>query len=288
MTNILLYGGSAGLSHALYTINYAISLAEKLLKTGHENVRIYNAWRCIKDFDQIFDVTYPYYSKHSFDLSRLNNFITIQDLSERYGVTIKDLLKEEITITEKNIILNAASTAKLPSTLNFFEVYKLQLHVFKKLKNYYTTLDAGNYIGIHFRGSDILKNKKINYEDFLSDASKKIEHIASDNACKILLASDNQDIIVKYVDNEKIFSYSLVYTLFQKNVIIENTQRLHCSDLTARTGVSEYEILENATVDKFLLAHSKKLYADLNSGYGQDANYLFSTLQKNKNLRILK
>jgi len=287
MYTLLLHGHSGGLTHSLASLHYSISLSEKIKTIFNRDVTIYNNWRTSLEFNNIIHVDYSSYANIVPSSLKIDDFIEISKLAEKYNVNIPELLNPKTHFDESNIIVNAASTSNLPKNFNFFTTYKLQPTILEEARHLYKKLDNGNYTSVHFRGSDILKNKKIDYTNFLNNSSKKIEDILKTANNKILLTSDNQDIMSKYVDNKKIFSYSLVYNLLQKNITLDKHQRLHCSDISQKHPVTEYDVLKSSVIDLFLMTHSKTLYADVISGFGQTANGLHKELQHNVALRVL-
>jgi len=284
---LLIHGNNAGLTHSLATLNYSIFLSEKIKNDTNKNIIIYNNWKISKEFHNIINVNYSSYANTSNNSLKIDDFIEISKLAQKHNVSNQELLNTTTILNENNIILNAASTSGLPKNFYFFNIYKLQPIILEEISSFYSTLDNGNYTSVHFRGSDILKNKNIDYTDFLINSSKKIEDVIKNSSNKILLTSDNQDIISKYVDEKKVFSYSLVYDLFKKGIIIDSHQRLHCSDICKKHSVTEYDVLKSSVIDLFLMAHSKTLHADVISGFGQTANGLWRELQNNKAFRCL-
>ena len=267
-----------GLTHMLACTAYGINLSDDLNKKGIECEIICDclAWEC---FHQIFNVQHK-------------NFLGKQLDAPTKLINARDLNINDINTATLPIEITADSTAHLRDRSTFFEVYKLTQPCLSKFTRVYKSFNNGEYAVIHVRGGDMLQNKYNNdYNSFLlinqERINKAIENIPS--SLKVLLVSDDQEILVKNVDNKRVFSTSIALNLYKKNIIIPKNIAMHSANKSyAQGAVSKFDICFNAVLDLFLMAHSKEIYPDVkNSGYAQQGGFLFNMLQKNPHKRLL-
>ena len=259
--NIISSGGGTGLGHTLTSFNYAIQMSEFLIASGVD-VSLYFKWRCHSSFLNIYDVNIPYFNS--------SDPVDLLNTSNCYKYKAKNKTDWNELYKHTNIVVDADSTATLEYDF-LFKVVRPKSQVCEQIISIVNNLlDCGHYTAIHVRGSDQIGRKfNLDYEKFLKFHFKRIDDIILNTNNKILLCSDNQDIVMKYVDNKKIFSTSLVYDLYNESVIIKPECALHSGLIYQQPHMDERVDL-SATIDLFLLIFSNELYADVaNSGYAQ-------------------
>lgn len=271
--------GNAGLTHMLASTHYALNLSEDLNEKGIE-CEIFHDWLCFQSFYQIFDIQHKNFCKSKIDTP--NN-----------SLEIKNIDLNNLQMPYVPIKITADNTAGLRRFEEFFKIYKLTNACFYIFEQKYNQFNCGNYAVIHTRGSCMIKNKHNgDYQSFLDRQNKRIEHAISciPNDAKILFISDNQDLLVKYVDEQKIYSTSIALELYKQGIKISEKIALHSPNKDYAQGVvSEFDICFNAVLDLYLLAHAKYVYPDVeHSGFAQTGYSLYKLINQNKELRLLK
>jgi hypothetical protein len=259
--NVISAGAGTGLMHTLVSFNYAIKMSNFLVSEGR-NVNLFFKWRCHESLLNLIDVNLTYF-KGYYTLPLIN----IPDCYLYKKNTIDWSCLHNYT----NVLLNTDSVCELEYDFLFNTVRPIP-QICKQIINIVDNeLDCGNYTAIHVRGGDQIRNKyNSDYEKFLKLHCERIDDIVLNTNNKILLCTDSQDIVMKYVDNKKIYSKSLVYDLHKENIVIPNDCAIHSKlpHIGERVDLS-------AIIDFYLLFFSKKLYADVNnSGYAQVATKL--------------
>lgn len=271
--NIISTGGGTGLSHTLASFNYAIKMCEFFIEQGVD-ISLYFKWRNHDSFLSLYDVNLKFF-KSEDPVMFINN-------ADSYRHAPKSEIEWVNLQSHNNIILDARCTSS-PDYDFLFKTISLKPHISKQLLDIIKNeLDCGDYTVIHVRGGDQIKNKyNSNFEKFLETNCKRIDDIILKSNNKILLCTDNQDLVKKYVDNKTIFSKSLVYELYKENVYVDSSVSLH-TQLLGENPHLIYRSNLSAIIDLYLLIFCKTLYADSpNSGYAQLATRLNRIFLKN-------
>ena len=271
--NILSTGGGTGLGHTLASFNYAVKMSEFFIERGVD-ISLYFKWRNHDSFLNLYDVNLKFFKSEDPEMF-INN-------ADSYRHDPKSEIEWVNLQSHNNIILDARSTS--PPDYDFlFKTISLKPHISKQLLDIIKNeLDCGDYTVIHVRGGDQIKNKyNSNFEDFFETNCKRIDDIILKTNNKILLCTDNQDLVKKYVDNKTVFSKSLVYELYKENVHVDSSYSIH-SRLVNEQPHLTYRSNLSAVIDLYLLIFCKTLYADSpNSGYAQLATRLNRIFLKN-------
>ncbi len=148
----------------------------------------------------------------------------------------------------------------------------MQPYLQTQFQDMYNLLNEGNYVGIHVRGSDRVFNRNESYEDFLAVQTDRINKILMKvpGESAILIASDNQDILKRFVDNRKIFSASIAYHLYKKGISLpasESSCFCKSKNFWMQLGYEREQVSGNALLDFYLLVKSKKFYASEYGGW---------------------
>jgi len=278
MLQIYINPHGTGLTHTLACTNFGLNLSDKLDQEGISNVLFYDCPN-LKTFHDIFDVQHKNFSKKPaqtpLDSIEVNN-INCQSL---------DYKNQTFKIT-------ANSPAKLNNPLDFFKIYKLIPRCFSLFEEAYNNLDKGKYATIHIRGSCIIKNKHNgDYSYFLERQEKRIQEAIKEipQDLKILLISDNQDLLVKYVDETRVVSTSIPFKMYKQGVTLTPQTKLHCLNKSyTQDKFTAFQIDFSGVLDLFLMAHGKLIYPDTEySGYAQTGRELYNRLLKHCELRLL-
>lgn len=271
--NIISSGGGTGLCHTLASFNYAIKMSDFFIERGVD-ISLYFKWRNHDSFLNLYDVNLKFFKSEDPEMF-INN-------SDSYRHDPKGEIEWVNLQSHNNIILDARSTST-PDYDFLFKTISLKPHISKQLLDIIKNeLDCGDYTVIHVRGGDQIKNKyNSNFEKFLETNCKRIDDIILKSNNKILLCTDNQDLVKKYVDNRTIFSKSLVYELYKENVYVDSSCAVHSQLLSTYSHLT-YRSNLSAVIDLYLLIFCKTLYADSpNSGYAQLATKLNRIFLKN-------
>lgn len=144
----------------------------------------------------------------------------------------------------------------------FFNRFKLQPTAAALIKEKQEQIN-GPYVAVHIRGGDYVC-KYQSYEQFITENSRFLEKVILENSDKkILLCTDDQAILSKYVDNSKVFSFSINYELLQKKCVVPADKSLHTSlHLLQDYNISNYDVCLSTFLDFYLLVYSSKLHTN--------------------------
>jgi len=158
---------------------------------------------------------------------------------------------------------------------NLFFQYLCLTNTFRDYlrEKYIRIKNNDGYIAIHYRISDYFikyyKNDIVNnnelfsrkYTDYINKCCDYINNKAKNN--KILLCTDNLDIILRCVDNIKIFSFSFSKTLILDKGIDANSfdqfHGIHINKYYESFNISSYDLYLNTYLDYFLMVLSDEL-----------------------------
>lgn len=263
--------GYAGMTHMFGSVFYALKFSEQLRENEGIKTQVYHNWVGWECFNDVFDVIHPNYCKDSFI-----NFENLQ-----YIVANK-------FSNQNNVIIQVDASLTRPYTAcELFTTLKLKPTLLLNFKEKYAQLNNGQYTAVQFRGSDMFKNKNITLEYFLNKCDITIKKILSTTDNIILLTSDNQDVLLKYVDNKRIFTTSIGLDLHNKGITLPIHQKLHDANKSFTNNLfTPFDVCFNSFLDFLLLVHGRNLFADNISGYGQTAHRIHKQLKSNPNLRL--
>ncbi len=271
----ILIKGTAGMSHMLCSTTAALEISEYFDSINIQNV-LYHNWNGWECFNNIYDVKHKNFSSNQF----------VND-SNKQIIPIQQLDKNNLSIPSNCIIqidANRVSNFLTKSYFyeRFFDTFSLTQKYQNILEKRMLELNSRNYVAVQIRGSDICRNKNISQKELLLYCEKTLDIVKEKHKDEvILLTSDNQDVLIKYVDNNQIFSYSLPYQLYKNNIKLNFDQRLHCTNIEFTQGLYDLEyICSDTALDFFLLINSTSLYADIKSGFGQVVNQLHKKAKK--------
>ena len=274
--------GNAGLCHMLTTTNGALNLSEFLNAQGI-GCEIYHDWIGWQCWYDIFEVQHKCFDR--------NKKLTPKDNVEIRDIKNISLIQEAIA---KNLPMRVTQYVQcgLNNPEDFFHIYKLTQKTLQHLQKSYDELDKGEYIAIHCRGGDMIRLKyQEGFDMFFKTQILRIDNILKNqhSNIKVLLVSDNQEILQHYVDNKRVFSTSIALKLLNQNVVIPQLQALHSTDKSyTKNLATEFDMCLSSVQDLFLMAHSKSLYSDhTNSSFSQTGLFLHRQLQKHPNLCVL-
>ena len=256
--------GYTGMGHMLRCTSEALDLSDYLDKQNIDNIVYHHEWVSWECFNNIYTINHKNYTSNSFNNTSNYPIVLVNTLDNNNLIDTCKVLQVN-AVGCKNIITPTVLTGK-----RFFEIFSLTKKYSDILQQRTQELNDGNYIGVHFRGSDMCKHKNISKESFLEQCDKTIQRVKNENKTSIiLLASDNQEVLTKYVDNKHIFTYSLPYELYKKGVILDFKTRLHCNniDFLQNKFVIE-DVCSNSALDFYLLINSKKFYPCGHSSFG--------------------
>lgn len=263
--------GYAGMTHMFGSVFYALNFSEQLKKTQGIETQVYHDWRGWECFNDVFDIDHPNYCADNFNNSEKLDYVVANKF-----------------LNQTNAIVQVdSSLTRSYSAYDLFTTIKLKPNLLAIFKKKYDQLNNGKYTAAQFRGSDILKNKNITLEYFLAKCDDTIKNILSATDNIILLTSDNQDVLIKHVDNKRIFTTSISLNLHSKGIILPIHQKLHDPDKAFTNNLfTTFDVCFNSFLDYMLLVHSENLFADNNSGYGQTAHRIHKELKDNPSLRL--
>jgi hypothetical protein len=263
--------GYAGMTHMFACIFYALNLSDKLRENYNIQTMVYHDWRGWECFNEIFDVSHSNYNNE--------RFINTKNL--QYVIANKFAHQPE------TIIQVDASLTRPYSAYELFTTLRLKPRLLSIFKEKYDWLNNGQYTAVQFRGSDMFKNKNITLEYFLNKCDITIKEILSMTDNIILLTSDNQDVLLKYVDNKRVFTTSISLDLHDKGIALPIHQKLHDANKSFTNNLfTPFDVCFNSFLDFLLLVHSRNLFADNISGYGQTAHKIHKELKDNPSLRL--
>lgn len=162
---------------------------------------------------------------------------------------------------------------------NKFFTYLDITESFKKiLSDHYYSL-GGKYIAIHIRISDYLnkyliqekineKNKISAYNTYIQNSIQVINKLKKEYI-KILLCTDNYDLIKNCVDNNQVFSFSLPKFLMDRGEDLSQLDRfhgLHINNYYRKYNCTDSDFCTNAFLDYFLMVLSDNIIV---SEFGQ-------------------
>jgi hypothetical protein len=268
--------GFSGMTHMLYCTTSALIFSDTLDFLNVQNV-LYHEWRGWECFNNIYKINHKNYNNESLPFTDTSNFYNLKNIDMSNICIPPNVILHVDATSHTNITPGLRITAEM-----FFKYFSLTEKYQRCLNEKISALNNGKYIALQFRGSDVCRNKQISREDFLSFCDQKINEKKKANPnVVILLASDNQDVLIKHVDNKHIFTNSIAYELYKKDILLDFHQTLHTPNKSFANELFTCEqICANAALDLFLLAYSKKLFADTKSGFGQWAVMLNKFINK--------
>ena len=297
MKNIII-SGHAGMGHMLCSCNFAFNLSDKLSSLGIENKVYHRNWHGWESFSRVFNISHPNFSSKNEEIDDalaargLDWAVYGHQVYKRKGVNGREITSkisrdyiEELSSMflktkdfNENICVSPDQTDDR-DLKDFFNLYGMQPYLQTQFQDMYNLLNKGNYVGIHVRGSDRIFNKNESYEDFLAVQVGRINKILIEvpDESAILIASDNQDILKRFVDNRKIFSASIAYHLYKKGISLpasESSCFCKSKNFWMELGYEREQVSGNALLDFYLLAKSRKFYASEYSGWAGMINKL--------------
>ncbi len=278
-TQIYINPRGTGLTHTLATTTFGLNFSDSLNKHNINNVIFFDCPN-FRSFHEIFNVQHKNFSKQIIEPP-----IAGTKLSNSYEET------EYLNFLEKTVIITADNIGKMDNEI-FLKTYQLTPICLKMLQNSYTELDNGNYATIHVRGSCVIKNKhKGDYNCFMKRQTDRIENAIKEipKYLKILLISDNQDVLLKYVDNKRVFTTSIAFKMYERGITLPPEIKLHGLDKNFyQNSFTNFDVDFSGVMDLFLMAHSKMIYPDQEySGYAQTGKGLYNTLMSRPDLRLI-
>lgn len=248
----------SGFVNVINTVWGAVRLFNEYEKRFNTTLPIfYNCflWNNITDF---FDIDYPKFFIKELDYNSLS-ILNIKDAETLSSKENKDLCCYINNTSETT--LHFYKQYKVPPHL-FFNKFKISSSVKLNIEQLQEQLN-GKYIGVHIRGGDY-GFKYSCYEEFIKTNSTFIEKIIENHpGHNILLCTDDQTLLTKYVNDATIHNFSLYKKLIQENKFIPPNKSLHTSpQLMKDFGVSEEAMCLGTILDFYLLAFSSKLYTN--------------------------
>lgn len=273
-----------GFMHMLSCIWYSLQLCERYNKLFSSNLQVffeYAAWNNIlKTHLNINSINFNHapvkLTKNNYPLNRHVHRFKYEHLSDTH---LQYLYKLTQPIDGCQLVVTSAYIAQIkPDT--FFNLFK-PTELLKNLIKEKVQLLDNNYVAIHLRGSDKLAVCYSEFEHFEKRGIDLIEKARKEHSDKkILLCSDNQEFLVKYVDEKTIFSNSLPFLLAKDKKILPRDASVHGLMLTNSFNISGEDVNINTLLDFYLMVLSTVLYYDNNSGYSCYA-YSFNNHLKN-------
>jgi hypothetical protein len=248
----------SGFVNIINTIWGAVRLFEEYNRQFNTILPIYYncfLWNNILNY---FQVDYPKFFVEELSYSSLS-ILNIRDAESVCFLENKDLCNYINTAPQTT--LHFYKQYKVPPHL-FFNKFKLSSHIATTVLQHQEKLNL-NYVGIHVRGGDY-GGKYSSYEEFVKTNSDFIEKIIdSHSKDKILLCTDDQTLIHKYVDDVTVHNFSLYKSLIHQNKIIPPNRSLHTSpEIMNNFGVSNEDMCVGTILDFYLLLFSSKLYTN--------------------------
>lgn len=248
----------SGFVNIINTIWGAIRLFEEYNKRFNTILPIYYncfLWNNITNF---FNIDYPNFLIKELDYKSLS-ILNIRDAETMSSKQNEDLCSFINTVDETT--LHFYKQYKIPPKV-FFSKFKLNSKLITKALQLQEKLDS-KYIGLHIRGGDY-GFKYSCYEEFIKINSNFIESILTNETNnKVLLCTDDQTLLNKYVDDINIFNFSLYKDLIQQNKFIPPNKSLHTSpELMKDFNISEEIMCVGTILDFYLLLFSIRLYTN--------------------------
>jgi len=258
ITQGYVYLKNSGFVNILNILWGALRLFEAYNKKYNKIIPIvYNCslWNGITDF---YDIAYPDFRIQSLEYKKLN-ILNIRDAEKEAFESKKDLV--DVIHTSQATTLHFYKQYRIPPPI-FFEKFKLKKWLFKKIEELQNKL-SNEYIAIHVRGGDYTF-KYSSHQEFIKHNSRFIEDILDKHkGQKFLFCSDDQTLIEKYVDSDKVYNFSVYLDLIKQDKRIPSSLSLHTSpNLLNDFAVSEHLLCESTVIDFYLLMFGKILYTN--------------------------
>lgn len=150
-------------------------------------------------------------------------------------------------------------------TVNLLNYIKFSPEVVEEVNNAKLKLGP-NYIAFHRRYTDISYTEKE-----LNELENELNLHVKKNSNNILLLTDNQNLIKKYISNPKVFNFSYIKYLQEQNVELDSTKGSHAfyQHESLKNSITHQLNMQKSTFVDFLLGvYSSKLFIS-KGGYGQ-------------------